>query len=242
VDALRHPLLLGSLGSVLGSALLTIRYARGIEAAAHGVITHTGQIFHTATTNEYHAVLLQVMALTTNVRRHLKPVGEPHAANLSQSRVRLLRGGGVDARANAATLRAGLQRGNTALGDFALPRLAHKLVDGCHSAVGAKNLYDYLRKFNIPKYGIWSMTKNKDPDEFIKQFNGIFEKIFITTIKNEPASLPADILIKTATKNNLNYEKVKNFEDALNKVSSNKKKLIVCFGSLYGAGEILKKN
>ena len=116
------------------------------------------------------------------------------------------------------------------------------IVDGCHSPVGAKNLYNYLRKFNIPKYGIWSMTKNKDPDEFIKQFNGIFEKIFITTIKNEPASLPADVLIKTAIKNNLHYEKVKNFEEALNKVSSNKRKLIVCFGSLYGAGEILKKN
>ena len=116
------------------------------------------------------------------------------------------------------------------------------LVDGCHSPVGAKNLYNYIRKFNIPKYGIWSMTKNKDPDEFIKQFNGIFEKIFITSIKNEPASLPADVLIKTAIKNNLHYEKVKNFEEALKKASSNKRKLIVCFGSLYGAGEILKKN
>ena len=53
---------------------------------------------------------------------------------------------------------------------------------------------------------------------------------------------PADILIKSAIKNDLNYEKVKNFEEALNKVSSKKRKLIVCFGSLYGAGEILKKN
>ena len=69
------------------------------------------------------------------------------------------------------------------------------IIDGCHSPVGAKNLYDYLRKFNIPIFGIWAMTKNKDPDEFIKQFNGIFEKIFITTIKNEPTSLPADLFL-----------------------------------------------
>ena len=116
------------------------------------------------------------------------------------------------------------------------------IIDGCHSPVGAKNLYDYLRKFNIPIFGIWAMTKNKDPDEFIKKFNGIFEKIFITTLENELASLPAEVLVKTAIKNKLHYEKVKNFEEALNKVSSNKKKLIVCFGSLYGAGEILKKN
>ena len=116
------------------------------------------------------------------------------------------------------------------------------IVDGCHSPVGAKNLYNYLKKFNVPIYGIWSMTKNKDPDEFINQFNGIFKKIFITAIKNEPTSLPPDELIKTAIKNNLHCEKVKNFEEALNKVSSNIRKLIVCFGSLYGAGEILKKN
>ena len=100
----------------------------------HSVVAHTRQILHTATTNEHNTVLLQVMALTTNVRRHLKPVGEPHATDLSQSRVRLLRGGGVDACADAATLRASLQCGNTALGDFALARLAHKLVNGCHSA------------------------------------------------------------------------------------------------------------
>ena len=44
------------------------------------------------------------------------------------------------------------------------------LIDGCHSEVSGKNLSDYLKTINIPKYGIWSMMKNKDPSNFIKQF------------------------------------------------------------------------
>ena len=52
------------------------------------------------------------------------------------------------------------------------------LIDGCHSAVSGKNLSDYLKTIQSPKYGIWSMMKNKDPSSFIKQFKGIFKKIY----------------------------------------------------------------
>ena len=51
------------------------------------------------------------------------------------------------------------------------------LIDGCHSIVSGKNLSDYL-KTKTPKFGIWSMMKNKDPSGFIKQFQGIFKKIY----------------------------------------------------------------
>ena len=101
-------LLLGSLGSVLGSALLTIRYARSIEAAANGVVTNPRQVLYTTAPDQHHAVLLQVMALTTNVRGHLKTVGQPDTADFSQRRVRLLRSCGVHPRTDAATLRARL--------------------------------------------------------------------------------------------------------------------------------------
>ena len=41
------------------------------------------------------------------------------------------------------------------------------LVDGCHSETSAKNLFNYLKTLNLPIYGIWAMTKNKDPDKII---------------------------------------------------------------------------
>ena len=43
-------------------------------------------------------------------------------------------------------------------------------------------------------------------------------------------------------KNKFKVEKSNNFTEALKKISSKEKKLIVCFGSLYNCGNILNKN
>jgi len=74
------------------------------------------------------------------------------------------------------------------------------LIDGCHSEASGKNLADYLRTLKIPIYGIWAMTKNKDPQRFIKQFRGIFKKIVTIPIENESASLSNKLLFKIAKK------------------------------------------
>ena len=116
------------------------------------------------------------------------------------------------------------------------------LIDGCHSETSAKNLANYLKTLKIPIYGIWAMTKNKDPDRFIKQFKGIFRKIITIPIENESAALSNQLLFKIAKKNNYNSETSKSFEESLKKISSKEKKIIVCFGSLYSAGNILNKN
>ena len=86
------------------------------------------------------------------------------------------------------------------------------------------------------------MTKNKNPNKCIKQFKGIFKKIFVIPIENEPSSLSNRLLFKIAKHNNFNSEISQNFEEALKKIRSNKKKIICCFGSLYLAGNILRKN
>ena len=116
------------------------------------------------------------------------------------------------------------------------------LIDGCHSDISGKNLSNYLKTLKVPIYGIWAMTKNKDPDTFIKQFKGIFKKIITIPIENESASLSNKILLKIAQKNNYIVEKGNNFESALKKITSKEKKIICCFGSLYSAGNILNKN
>ena len=116
------------------------------------------------------------------------------------------------------------------------------LIDGCHSEVSAKNLFNYLKTLNIPIYGIWAMTKNKDPNKFLKQFKGIFKKIIAIPIKNEPASLPNTLLYKVARRNNYYSKKAESFEEALKDISSKEKKVICVFGSLYLCGIILNKN
>ncbi len=116
------------------------------------------------------------------------------------------------------------------------------MIDGAHATADAQNLASYLKKIKIPKYGIWAMTKNKDPDLFIKQLKGVFKKIITMPIDNEVNSVSAQELFKVATENKLNVEKSDSFAQALKKISSKEKKLIVCFGSLYNCGNILNKN
>ncbi len=116
------------------------------------------------------------------------------------------------------------------------------MIDGAHATADAKNLAAYLKTIKIPKYGIWAMGKNKEPDLFIKQLKGIFKKIITIPIENDTNSLSGNELFKIAVKNKFNSEKSKNFLEALKKISSKKRKLIVCFGSLYSCGNILSKN
>ena len=116
------------------------------------------------------------------------------------------------------------------------------LIDGCHSETSARNLAEYLKTLNLPVYGIWGMTKNKNPDLFIKQFRGIFKKIFTVTIENETAALPNTLLSKIAEKNDCRVQSSNSFEQALKIISSKEKKIICVFGSLYLCGNVLNKN
>jgi folylpolyglutamate synthase/dihydropteroate synthase len=116
------------------------------------------------------------------------------------------------------------------------------LIDGCHSEISAKNLADYLKTLSTPIYGIWGMTKNKDPNKFIKPFKGIFKKIITVPIENEIASLSNKILFKIAKENNYEVEMSKNFNTALKIISSKERKIICIFGSLYLCGNVLSKN
>ncbi len=116
------------------------------------------------------------------------------------------------------------------------------MIDGAKAPADSRNLYHYLLTVKLPKYGIWAMTKNKDPDLFIKEFKNIFKKIITVPIENDESSVTAEELNNIALKNKINSETSKNLEDALKKIRSKEKKLIVCFGSLYHVSNILNKN
>ena len=116
------------------------------------------------------------------------------------------------------------------------------LLDGAHAETDAKNLSNYLKSIKVPKYGIWAMMKNKEPDLFIKKFKNIFKKIITIPIENEKGTMNTNKLYQIALKNKLTADKANSFNEALKKISSKKKKLIVCFGSLYNVGNILNKN
>src|SRR5713226_2447715 len=121
-----------TLRAVFRTALLTVLDALGIEDAAENVVTHAGQILDAAAADHDHGVLLKVVTLTRNVADHLEAVGQAHLGNLAERRVRLLRGRGVDTRANAALLRRLLQRRHLLARLLYDARTCDQLVDRRH--------------------------------------------------------------------------------------------------------------
>src|SRR5919108_4560374 len=107
VAAARRGIVLLRLHAVLGAGLLAVGHAGRVERPADDLVAHARQVLDAAAADEHDRVLMQVVALARDVRRDLHPVREPHAGDLAQRRVRLLRRGRVHARADAATLRSG---------------------------------------------------------------------------------------------------------------------------------------
>ena len=116
------------------------------------------------------------------------------------------------------------------------------MLDGAHAETDAKNLANYLRNIKVPKYAVWAMMKNKEPDLFIKQFKGIFKKIITIPIENEKNCMSAKALEAIAKKNGFSADKANNFNEAIKKITTSDAKLINCIGSLYSVGNILNKN
>src|ERR1044071_9267735 len=96
------------LDAVLGTALLAVRHAGGVQRAADDLVPDAREVLDAATTHEHDGVLLQVVTLARDVGRHFHRAGDANTRHLAQRGVRLLGRRRVDARAHAAALRGGL--------------------------------------------------------------------------------------------------------------------------------------
>src|SRR6266508_2231872 len=99
--------ILGGLHSVERTTLLPVRHASGVESAADDLVAHARKVLDATATDEDDGVLLQVVALTGDVARHLEPVREANPGDLPKGRVRLLRRDRGDAGADATPLWGG---------------------------------------------------------------------------------------------------------------------------------------
>src|SRR5437773_5855250 len=107
------------LRAVEAAAALAIFDAGGVERAADDVVLHRRKVGPRGPLDGDDGVLLKVVADARDVGGDLHPVGQAHAGDLSQRRVRLLRGHGADDRADAALL----GRATTQLGVATLERV-----------------------------------------------------------------------------------------------------------------------
>ena len=109
------------------------------------MITYTGKVTNTATTDKNNRVLLKVVTDTGNVRCSLHSVGESYSGDLTKRRVRLLGGSSSNLGANSSSLRcrlvdgsvlksveALLKRGSLRLISLIATTLLYELVKGWH--------------------------------------------------------------------------------------------------------------
>ena len=75
----------------------------------------------------------------------------------------------------------------------------------------------------------------------LRVWKSIFEKIVTLTIPNEPHAIKAKKL-KFIAQKYMPADEASNIQTALKKLSSEEKKTIVIFGSLYLIGDVLNKN
>src|ERR671913_1777039 len=115
------------LGAVAATGLLTVLPGLRVEGTADDLISATGEVLHTTAADEHDRVLLQVVTLTRDVGGDLDAATQTHAGDLAKGGVRLLRGGGVDAGANTASLGRTLQGRRLVLGHLVLAALADQL-------------------------------------------------------------------------------------------------------------------
>src|SRR6266487_318562 len=120
------------LRAIAAAGLLTVPNALRVERTANDLVPDAREVLDPATTHQHDRVLLQVVADSWDVGGDLYLAGQPDPGDLAERGVRLLRRGGVDARAHATALRAALQRRSLVLGNLVLPALADELLDRGH--------------------------------------------------------------------------------------------------------------
>ena len=81
---LKQLFLLGSLRTVFGTGLSSVRYACGIQGAADDMISGTRKIFYSSAADQDNAVLLEVMSLAGNVACYFNAVGKTYSGDLSE--------------------------------------------------------------------------------------------------------------------------------------------------------------
>ena len=116
-------------------------------------------------------------------------------------------------------------------------------LDGGHNLEASQMIYKNLKKWKTEKkFLIFGMIQGKKPNEFLKKIIKEIEFVQIIPIKGF-SSINSKDIINTFNKFNHKFRSSVSVEESIKFLNKNyaKGKIIIC-GSLYLAGEILKKN
>ena len=116
------------------------------------------------------------------------------------------------------------------------------IIDGGHNISASFSISKWAKTQNEEVNLIIGMMKDKEHYEFVKSFETVVKSITLIDIPNNEGAI-----FKEDLKNKLNGIKIKfhlsdSIEESIKSFSAQEKSIILCVGSLYLCGEILKLN
>ena len=116
------------------------------------------------------------------------------------------------------------------------------IIDGGHNISASFSISKWAKTQNEEVNLIIGMMKDKEHYEFVKSFEKVVKSITLIDIPNNEGGI-----FKEDLKNKLNGIKIKfhlsdSIEESIKSFSAQDKNIILCVGSLYLCGEILKLN
>ena len=116
------------------------------------------------------------------------------------------------------------------------------IIDGGHNISASFSISKWAKTQNEEVNLIIGMMKDKEHYEFVKAFETVVNSITLIDIPNNEGAI-----FKEDLKNKLNGIKIKfhlsdSIEESIKSFSAQEKSIILCVGSLYLCGEILKLN
>ncbi len=116
------------------------------------------------------------------------------------------------------------------------------IVDGGHNISASLSIASWLKNQNQETNLIVGMMKDKEHLEFMKSFKNTVNSITLIDIPNQNSAISKEDFENKINKLNLNLKKSQSIESAIKSLSKNENSIILCVGSLYLVGEILKLN
>ncbi len=116
------------------------------------------------------------------------------------------------------------------------------IVDGGHNISASFSIANWIKNQNEEVNLIVGMMKDKEHAEFIKAFKNIVNSITLIDIPNQDGAISKEDFRKKLNNLKLNLKLSDGIEESIRSLSKNENTIILCLGSLYLAGEILRLN
>ena len=116
------------------------------------------------------------------------------------------------------------------------------VIDGGHNISAGISIANWVKNQNVEVNLIVGMMRDKEHVEFIKNFKNIVNSITLIDIPNQDGAISKEDFKKKLDNLKLNLKLSNGIEESIKSLSKNENTIILCLGSLYLAGEILRLN